>query len=62
MMTGEFSKGQIILYKKNIEVHFEKETVWLTQKHMAQLFDTERSARKLLCEFTPGTKAARSFL
>jgi hypothetical protein len=26
-----------------LDVRLERETVWLTQKHMAQLFDTERS-------------------
>lgn len=43
MNSSESSKGQVILYKKGVEVRLEKETVWLTQKHMAELFNTERS-------------------
>jgi len=37
------SKGQVILYQDRLEVRLEKETVWLTQKQMAELFDVERS-------------------
>jgi len=37
------NKGEIIIYKTNqgpkLEVRLEKETVWLTQKQMANLFD-----------------------
>ena len=36
-------KSQIVLYKNRLEVRLEAETVWLTQKHMAELFDAERS-------------------
>jgi hypothetical protein len=36
-------KGQVVLYKNHLEVRLEKETVWLTQKQMSELFDTERS-------------------
>ncbi len=36
-------KSQIILYDNRLEVRLEAETVWLDQKHMAKLFDTERS-------------------
>lgn len=36
-------KGQVVIYKDRFEVRLEKETVWLTQKQMADLFDTERS-------------------
>ena len=32
-------KGQVIVYKNKVEVRLEKETVWLTQKRMAELFD-----------------------
>jgi hypothetical protein len=42
-ITIENTKGQIILYKNKLEVRLEEETVWLTQKQMAELFDTERS-------------------
>lgn len=38
------SKGQVILYKKGLEVRLEKETVWLTQPQIAKLFGTQRSA------------------
>ncbi len=36
-------KGQVIVYKNKVEVRLEAETVWLTQKNMADLFNTERS-------------------
>jgi hypothetical protein len=39
----ENSKGQVILYRNKLEVRLEQDTVWLTQKHIAELFDTERS-------------------
>jgi 6-pyruvoyl-tetrahydropterin synthase len=39
----ENTKGQVILYKNKLEVRLEEDTVWLTQKKMAELFDTERS-------------------
>jgi hypothetical protein len=42
------SKGEIVLYKNPegdtlIDVKLEEETVWLTQKQLSQLFQTERS-------------------
>ena len=45
MPAGE---GQIVLYRTldggtPVEVRLVKESVWLTQKQMAVLFDTERS-------------------
>jgi len=43
MKSKEISKGQIIVYKNKVEVRLEKESVWLAQKQMADLFDTERS-------------------
>ena len=43
MKTKETFKGQVILYQNKVEVRLKKETVWLTQKHMAELFTTERS-------------------
>ncbi len=43
MNPKTLSKGQVIVYKKKVEVRLEQETVWLTQKQMAELFDTERS-------------------
>ncbi len=43
MKQEESSKGQVIVYKNKVEVRLEHETVWLTQKDMANLFDTERS-------------------
>ena len=42
-MKNISSKGKIVLYKNRVEVKLDKETVWLTQKQMAELFDTERS-------------------
>ncbi|HOD12371.1 MAG TPA: RhuM family protein [Candidatus Omnitrophota bacterium] len=38
MINNEASKGQVVLYGKDLKVHLEKETVWLTQKQMAVLF------------------------
>ncbi|MBU1044700.1 MAG: virulence RhuM family protein [Candidatus Omnitrophica bacterium] len=43
MKSQEKSKGQVVVYKNKVEVRLEKETVWLTQQHMADLFDIERS-------------------
>ena len=43
MKHEESSKGQVIVYKNEVEVRLEAETVWLAQKHMADLFDIERS-------------------
>lgn len=43
MKTKEPSKGQVVLYKNKVEVRLEKDMVWLPQKRMAELFDTERS-------------------
>jgi len=37
------SRGQIVLYKNRLEVRLDEDTVWLTQKQMAELFATERS-------------------
>ena len=43
------SKGEVIIYKTNdrqthIEVKFEQDTVWLTQKQIAKVFGTQRPA------------------
>jgi prophage maintenance system killer protein len=42
-VTMQDAKGQVILYKNNLEVRLEHNSVWLTQKQMSDLFDTERS-------------------
>jgi prophage maintenance system killer protein len=39
----ETQEGQIILYKNRLEVLLVEDTVWLTQKRMADLFNAERS-------------------
>jgi len=43
----QFSKGEIAIYKARsgpeIRVNLDKETIWLAQKQIAALFDTERS-------------------
>ncbi len=43
MKKPEFKKGEIVIYKSKegpkLEVRLEEETVWLTQKQMALLFD-----------------------
>ena len=41
-------RGAVVLYRSPdgsvaLDVHLKQETVWLTQKQMASLFDTERS-------------------
>ncbi|MDD5687645.1 MAG: virulence protein RhuM/Fic/DOC family protein [Elusimicrobia bacterium] len=33
------TKGQIVLYRNRFEVRLDKDTVWLTQKQMAELFN-----------------------
>ena len=42
-VTIQDAKGKVILYKNNLEVRLEKDTVWLTQKQLSELFNTERS-------------------
>jgi prophage maintenance system killer protein len=42
-ITMQDTKGQVVLYKNRLEVRLEENTVWLTQKQMAELFDTERT-------------------
>lgn len=44
----KFDRGEIILYQSEngssaIDVHLKDETVWLTQKQISSLFETERS-------------------
>jgi len=43
MKQDNFKKGEIIIYKSkegpNLKVRLEDETVWLSQKQMALLFD-----------------------
>ena len=39
----EINKGAVVLYKNRVEVRLDQDTVWLTQKDMADLFNTERS-------------------
>lgn len=43
MTHKKTDKSKIILYKNNVEVKLDGETVWLTQAQMAQAFNTERS-------------------
>ena len=45
---NEESRGEIVLYQDpdgtvELDVRLERETIWLTQKQMSELFDTERS-------------------
>jgi len=47
-MKQEENKGKIVIYKAEdgqtaLEVRLQEETIWLTQKQMAELFRTERS-------------------
>ncbi|MBN2340878.1 MAG: virulence RhuM family protein, partial [Deltaproteobacteria bacterium] len=48
--TAEYgpSRGEIVLYRAQdgsvlLDVRLERESIWLSQKQMAELFDTERS-------------------
>ena len=34
--------GKVVLYKNKVEVQLKEETVWLSQKQMAELFDKDR--------------------
>lgn len=48
-MNKQSVKNQVILYKTTdnsleLQVHLNKETVWLSQKQIAELFNVERSA------------------
>ena len=43
-MKREDSKGQVVLYKNQLEVHLAEETVWLRQEQIASLFGTQRPA------------------
>jgi prophage maintenance system killer protein len=46
-MNQEFKKGEVVIYKAAdgpmIDVRLDQDTVWLTQKQMSGLFETERS-------------------
>jgi prophage maintenance system killer protein len=42
-MKNNINKGEVILYKNRVEVRLDRETVWLTQKDLSDLFGTERS-------------------
>lgn len=47
MYTNENTKslkGEVVLYKKTVEVHLHNDTVWLTQVQIADLFGTQRPA------------------
>ncbi|OHB69826.1 MAG: hypothetical protein A2W17_03835 [Planctomycetes bacterium RBG_16_41_13] len=44
MNQENISKGQVIVYKNNVEVRLEKETVWLSLNQMADLFGRDKSA------------------
>src|SRR3989338_4839827 len=40
----DINHGEVVLYKNKVEVRLDRETVWLTQKDLSDLFNTERSA------------------
>ena len=48
MKRQEIKKGEIVIYNSKegpkLDVRLEKDTVWLTQKQIAMLFDTQRPA------------------
>ncbi len=39
----EDTAGKVYFYQNNLEVKLLQDTVWLTQKQMSELFETERS-------------------
>lgn len=43
MNSENLSKGQVIVYKNNVEVRLEKETVWRSLNQMADLFGRDKS-------------------
>lgn len=43
MNSENLSKGQVVVYKNNVEVRLEKETVWLSLNQMADLFGRDKS-------------------
>lgn len=48
MKTTELAKGEIVIYKTkdgktSLEVKLEKNTIWLTQQQLTQLFDRDRT-------------------
>lgn len=43
MNSENLSKGQVIVYKNNVEVRLEKESVWLSLNQMADLFGRDKS-------------------
>lgn len=40
-ISTENTKGRVILYRNKLEVRLEQDTVWLTQKQMAELFQKD---------------------
>ena len=42
-VTKQDAKGQVILYKNNLEVRLEKDTVWLSLNQLADLFERDKS-------------------
>ncbi len=42
-VTMQDAKGQVILYKNNLEVRLEKDTVWLSLNQLADLFERDKS-------------------
>jgi len=65
--TIKGNKGQIVLYRvqggrTELSVHLEADTLWLTQKQMAELFETERSVitRHIKNIFQSGELAEKS--
>ena len=40
-MQKDPSKGEVVFYKHKLEVRLDAETVWLSQKQMAELFDKD---------------------
>ena len=66
MESANLSKGKIVIYKTKkgpeLEVRLKEETVWLTQKQIAELFNSERSVitKHLKNIFNNGELAERS--
>lgn len=48
-MKKEDSKGQVVLYKNQVEVRLVKDTLWLSLNQMADLFERDKSVISRHC-------------
>jgi hypothetical protein len=68
-MTSEAPSGEVIVYDTpdggvRVEVRLDRDTVWLTQRQMADLFDTSTdniSLHQKKCLFRQGVRGERHY-